>query len=118
MTGDRLTHRIPIVKNHLQIDERSLLLARAIVRKIDSDPKREGLSKARRTCRRWAGEHGNPYIREWSSILEGPWPLIRERLLDPSEAGTALRQTNPFAGVLSPRERWALYREYGKRHDP
>ena len=38
------------MRTHQQIDERSVALARAIVEKIDRDPARHGLEKARATC--------------------------------------------------------------------
>ena len=27
---------------------------------------------------------------------------------------TALRQANPFAGILTPRERWAIYAQFDR----
>ena len=36
----------------------------------------------------------------------------RAVLLDESEEGQRLRQSSPFCGILTPRERWAIYREH------
>ena|SRR5690348_2441035 len=102
------------MKTHEQIDERSLDLARAIVRKIDSDRTRQGLEKARITCRRWFERRPSPSVHEWLQILERPWEDIREILLDPSENGRRLRQSDPFCGVLTPHERWAIYRDHNE----
>ena len=33
-------------------------------------------------------------------------------MVEESERMTAMRQTSPFAGLLTPRERWAIYREF------
>lgn len=100
------------MRTHQQIDERSLALARAIVTKIDGDPARQGLAKARALCRRWYQERPLPAIGEWLKILQEPWEDIRRVLLDESESGRRLRQSDPFCGILSPQERWAIYRQY------
>jgi hypothetical protein len=100
------------MKTHEQIDQRSLAMARAIVAKIDADPARAGLARARAICERWYRERPLPCIREWLEILDRPWEQVREVLLDESEEGRRLRQSDPFCGILSPQERWAIYREY------
>ena len=102
------------MKTHAQIDERSLAMARAIVVKIDQDPTRASLSKARTTCKRWLNERPLPAVREWVEILDRPWEQVREVLLDESEEGQRLRQSDPFCGILTPRERWAIYREHSE----
>lgn len=103
------------MSTHQEIDERSLELSRAIVRKIDQDPNRDGLLRARRNCERWLTQNDSRAIRECRSILEKPWEDVRAVLLDESEEGKRLRQSNPFCGVLSPRERWAIYREFREK---
>jgi hypothetical protein len=100
------------MKTHQQIDERSLALARAIVDKIDRDPQRAGLEKARATCRRWFQERPLPAIREWMEILDRPWEEIRAVLLDESEHGQRLRQSDPFCGILTPQGRWDIYQAF------
>jgi hypothetical protein len=100
------------MKTHAQIDERSLRLARAIVERIDRDPARAGLERARATCRRWSQQRPAPAIREWLEILERPWEEIRAVLLDESEHGQRLRQSDPFCGILTPQERWTIYRAH------
>ena len=51
-----------------------------------------------------------PAVAEWGRILELEWEAIRPLLLDPGEEGRRLRQSSPFCGILSPRERWEIYR--------
>jgi len=97
------------MRTHQQIDARSLQLARAIVERIDADPNRHGLEKARQTCHRWLRERPSQAVREWIGILERPWAEIRNVLLDESENGARLRQNDPFCGILTPQERWAIY---------
>jgi hypothetical protein len=33
-------------------------------------------------------------------------------MVEESERMTAMRQANPFAGILTPRERWAIYDQF------
>jgi hypothetical protein len=56
--------------------------------------------------------HDNSYIKRWNRILKASWPEVRKTLLDTSEKGKALRQCSPFGGVLTPRERWRIYRRF------
>jgi hypothetical protein len=98
------------MKDHDAIDRRSLAMARQIVAKIDADPRREGLEHARSVCARWV-ERGNVPAKEWLEILRSPWSEIRTILLDDSEESRRLRQSDPFCGILDPRERWEIYRE-------
>ena len=99
------------MKTHQDIDRRSLVLARAVAAVIDRDPSRRGLEKARENCARWLQSGGGSCVREWVEILHGTWPEVRAVLLADTELGRRLRQSNPFCGILSPRERWAIYRE-------
>ena len=101
-----------VVKTHLEIDRRSLALARAVAAVIDGDRTREGLKKARENCSRWYREDRSPAIAEWIGILKQDWPRIRRILLDEGEEGQRLRQSSPFCGILSPRERWAIYKRF------
>jgi hypothetical protein len=98
------------VKTHAGIDRRGLTMARRIVAKIDGDAGREGLAHARKVCARWV-EQGNVPAKEWMIILQRPWPEIRSILLDDSEEGRRLRQSDPFCGILTPAEPWEIYRE-------
>jgi hypothetical protein len=104
------------VTTHQQIDERSLALARAIAHKIDSDPSRAGLARAKATCQRWLARRPLPVFREWLEILQCPWEDVRARLLDDSERGRRLRQSDPFCGILTPQERWHIYRAHRDTH--
>ena len=104
------------MQNHDDIDSRSLALAQAVAAVIDRDPRRAGLDKARRTCARWHLQSPARATAEWIAILERDWPQVRTVLLDPGEGGRRLRQSNPFCGILSPRERWELYRQFANGH--
>jgi hypothetical protein len=99
------------VKTHEAIDRRSLEMARRIAAKIDDDPLHAGLAHARQVCSRWVAK-GNVPAREWMAILSRDWPEIRGILLDDSEEGRRMRQNDPFCGILTPAERWEIYREF------
>ncbi|MFN8612471.1 MAG: hypothetical protein U0931_33335 [Vulcanimicrobiota bacterium] len=95
------------MQSHRQIEQRSLAMISAIVHRIDQDPQRTGLLKARANCRRWPASAA---LQEWERLLEKPWEEIRLVLLDPGEEGCRLRQNDPFVGILTPQERWEFYR--------
>ena len=93
------------MRTHQQIDERSLRLAQEVARLIDLDP---GLLDR---ARDWAQRHDAPAIVEWREILKQPWPAVREVLLDLTDEGQRLRQSSPFAGIITPQDRRRIYRE-------
>jgi hypothetical protein len=100
------------MRTHDAIDRRSLELARAVVEIIDRDPSRSGLERARENCRRWLRSSASPAIAQWRQILEQDWSRIRLILVDEGENGASLRQSSPFCGVLSPKERWAIFKRW------
>jgi len=104
------------MKTHQEIDRRSFVLAQAVAATVDRDPSLAGLARARRSCARWLRDAPSPAIAEWQALLQREWPEIRSILLDPGERGRRLRQSNPFCGVLSPRERWEIYRRFSREH--
>ena len=104
------------MRTHAGVDARSLALARAVAARIDADPNRAGLERARSVCRRWCDMGVEP-AREWMEILDRKeWPGIRDVLLDESDEGRRRRQNSPFCGILTPRERWTIYRRF-RSHD-
>ena len=107
--------RLLIMKTHAQIDNRSLALARAVVAVIDGDSARRGLERARCVCARWGRESPSPVVAEWQRILAGSWDSIRAVLLDVGEKGKRLRQSSPFCGILTARQRWDIYKRFA--HD-
>lgn len=104
------------LRGHQRIDQRSLALHRAIAEKLRNDPAL--IAIALDNIERWsrAGSRSQPYWDAWREILKRPLPEILDLLGEESERMTALRQATPFAGVLEPSERWAIYEEY--RQEP
>jgi hypothetical protein len=99
------------VKTHQQIDHRSLRLARVVAEKLEAGNLLAGLARARAVNERWRQQASSPLHEAWRDLLAGDWPSIRAALLDASERGAQLRQNNPFCGILTPRERWDVYRQ-------
>ena len=85
-------------------------MVHAIVAKIETDPELRGLEHAKRVCQRWV-ERGNVPAREWLAILARPWQEVRSILLDESDEGQRLRQSDPFCEILTREQRWKIYRE-------
>ena len=70
------------------------------------------LEAARARVRSWMEHEGVPaYARAWNEILAQDAAAIASFLVEPGERARELRQSSPFAGCLSPRERWRLWRE-------
>src|SRR6478735_7919728 len=104
------------MKDHRLIDERSLALDRLTAAKIAADPAL--IERARGTLRRWMAEASPrvlPVLLEWETLLSGPMEEILACLKDTGERATRLRQSSPFAGILSPAERSSILQEYASR---
>lgn len=95
--------------SHRRIDLRSLAMHRLIAEKLREDP--SVLDVARANLDRWDATSGNsrPYFQRWREILARPADEIAELIVRDDEQMTAMRQTSPFAGVLTPKERWRIY---------
>jgi hypothetical protein len=81
-----------------------------IALRIDRDPRL--LAKARTNLRRWRARFRDKpelWWQEWNLLLRRPWPEVRVILTDTSERATRLRQSSPFAGILSAAERRKIH---------
>jgi hypothetical protein len=106
------------MSSHQRIDERSLAFGRAIVARMMEDP--SIVPHARATLARWmmtCSDDVRPALLEWRSVLDGSADEIAAILTGDNELAKRLRQSNPFAGVLSQSERNAILREY-RSNDP
>jgi hypothetical protein len=100
-----------VYSSHRLLDARSLAMHAVIARKIEQDPSL--LSIAKRNIERWSarrppGRHTG-WLQEWSKLLEEPWPRVAALITDTHERATRLRQSSPFAGLLSQKERRIIY---------
>jgi hypothetical protein len=101
-------------QGHDRIDRRSLALHRAIAAKLRANPAL--LEIARDNIERWSMARGRsqPYWDVWREILNRPLEEILQLLEEETERMTALRQATPFAGILEPAERWAIYDRFAQ----
>jgi hypothetical protein len=102
LSGGTLKHRI--------VEARSLAMHCLAAQKIMLDPAM--LDGVRRTLDVWRARYAEDAPRaldEWAAILRLPWPQIAALITDPGERATRLRQSTPFAGVLSERERERIH---------
>lgn len=102
---------------HKAIDLRNLKFGHMIVEKLRTQPNL--LDLANGNLERWIQqnpENPHPAYLEWKYILEEQ--NIREiiaLLTQDSENARRLRQSNPFAGSLTPQERWGVIQSHDKR---
>lgn len=96
-------------RGHERIDQRSIAMHRAIAEKLRANPAL--LEIARENIARWAPAAGRSrhYLDAWLEVLEKPLEEVLALIVEDTEEMRAMRQNNPFAGVLEPRERWAIY---------
>jgi len=104
--------------DHRLVDQRSLAFDRLTVKKVAADPaliERAGATLARwlRTC----SPRVRPVLLEWQAVLAGPREELLALLVATDERAVRLRQSSPFAGVLSVAERGAILKEF-RHHDP
>ena len=107
----------PIVKrSHQWVDARNLAMSRLIARKIRRNPKL--FQEAVETLRHWK-KINKPVpeaILEWDRILKkNSLARILEILTDKSEEGNRLRQSDPFSGILTYRQRMRFLDKYEER---
>lgn len=97
-------------------DRRSLALHRAIADRLTADPTTT-LNHARRnlTLMRDRNPRADNLLAEWDNILSRPVDAIVNTMLDANQSARDLRKVTPFAGVLGPKERTLIYRQFARR---
>ena len=106
LTTGLLKHRI--------IEARSLAMHCLIASKIAADPSL--LDVARTNLAAWRRRYGDTpprALEEWREILDRTWQAIAALITDPGEAAGRLRQSSPFAGLLTQAERQRVYEAFG-----
>jgi hypothetical protein len=99
--------------SHRLLEARSLAMHAFIAHKIARDPRLLDIAHA--NLKRWGGRwNAQPpaWFLEWREILRRPWPEIAARITEPSEDAARLRQSSPFAGVLTSTERNRIYEAF------
>jgi hypothetical protein len=99
---------------HERIDRRSLAFHHAVAEKLRRDPSL--LHIAIENIERWAQIPGlsQHYLNAWRELLALPFDELLTFIEADSEQMTAMRQATPFAGVLTPQERWRVYADFSK----
>ena len=94
-------------------ERRSLELHRATAARLLADPE-PVVRAAKRNLARMASQSpgAGSLWREWRRALSTPVDELVEVLVDPRPHARELRHVTPFAGVLTPSERWAVYRRF------
>jgi hypothetical protein len=99
--------------SHRILDARSLAMHVVAAEKIERNS--DLLNIPRRNLERWTAHWGDSppaWLSEWRQILRKPWPVIAALITEQSENATRLRQSSPFAGVLTPMERRRIYEAF------
>jgi hypothetical protein len=110
MTTGTLRQDLPTL--HSDRENESLLLARVLSERIRRDPStiKKAAAYAKRRLQT-ASSRESKELQEWLRILQTyPVPRLRRFLTDSSERAIRLRQSSPFFGALSPKERDELLR--------
>jgi hypothetical protein len=97
------------MSDHATVERRSLRYHREIARRVAGNP--AIVRRARERVDSWlrTGEVAEYYAHGWREILSVTSDELCAFLEDSSERATAFRQVSPFAGVLTPQERWRLW---------
>jgi hypothetical protein len=105
----------PFYSDHTRLDERSLALHQLVAEKVRAAPAL--LDKARENVRRLAGSERKRLARfgRMGADSDIPRQPMVALLAERSERATRLRQSSPFAGILSEEERRAVYESYSAR---
>jgi hypothetical protein len=102
------------VRSHQWIDQRSLALHEAVAAKLEAHP--QLLDVARQNLERWLQQNPATAVREWRRILDStPLPEVVVLLRSSSEEAARLRQSSPFAGLLTTEERRTIMGAYESR---
>jgi DTW domain-containing protein YfiP len=102
------------VRAHEWIDRRSLALHEAVAARLEAEP--QLLDVARANLQRWLSTNPASALREWRQLLETtPLPALIVLLRSTGEHAARLRQSSPFAGLLTPQERQAILNDYESR---
>jgi hypothetical protein len=99
-------HGVP--DSHRRADLRSLAYHRAVARTLDE----AGVSAARARLDRWRSEGriDHRWAEEWSDLLSRPFRDVIDAIGADTPHAADLRQSSPFAGALSERDRRDLLR--------
>ena len=98
-------------------DKRSLAFHHAIVEILEKDPD-PILGRAMRNVNKLAKMHPGAHMlfNRWKDWLRLSPETLASRLLDPSPEAREMRQVSPFSGVLGPKHRARILRQFRKEY--
>lgn len=112
-TGEPGTRRPAAVRSHHDLDERALVIGRALGKRLLRDPTL--IERAQEYVREYlknAAPGERKEMEEWAAILDTMPPArLQKFLVNRGERATRLRQSLPFLGALTPAERTTLLHE-------
>jgi hypothetical protein len=89
---------------HRSAERRSIAYHRCVADKIQRQP--ELLNRARERLSRLSSH----YAALWNARLEGPLGDLVEFMVSDSPEARDCRQSSPFVGLLTARERWIIWK--------
>ncbi|MBI4519090.1 MAG: hypothetical protein HY699_25145 [Deltaproteobacteria bacterium] len=100
---------------HRLSELRSRAYHQVIAERLRRDP--SILDRARARVESWILLSPTPpfYALQWQEVLSRDAEAVAAFLADGGELGCELRQSSPFAGVLSADERWQIWRQVAAR---
>ncbi len=99
-----------VPNGHRTAELRSIAMHALIAERLDD----QVLSMAQERVEQWIRDGGPVpprWAHGWRELLAQPVPEIAETLVEDGEWMRDLRQNTPFAGVLTPEDRWKIIRE-------
>jgi hypothetical protein len=104
------TPRHSVYSSHRLLEIRSLAMHAMMAAKIEKD--RAPIEIARKNLARWKSRWKGSaphWLAEWQAILRRPRREVAAFITEMSEEAARLRQSTPFAGVLTARERRRIH---------
>lgn len=100
------------MRSHEWIDQRSLALHEAVAARLEADPTL--LDIARHNLQRWLATSSHSAWLEWRQVIDAtPLEELLVLLRSTDERAARLRQSSPFAGLLTPVARQAILDRHG-----
>lgn len=104
------------VNPHQRLSRRSLDFHRLIADRVRKQPALLDIARANLAHWRCAAPTRAGYLAEWENILAQGMQHALSVATEQSETADRLRQSTPFAGLISPRERWEFLRLWNDRN--
>lgn len=104
------------VNPHQRLSRRSLDFHRLIADRVRKQPALMEIAWANLAHWRRTSPTRASYLAEWEGILARGMQHALSIATEQSENADRLRQSTPFAGLISPRERWEFLRLWNDRN--